>query len=119
MVNHKHRHSTIDGLLAWSGTFRCAEIFSNYLPYFEVGTMLVGANAAVFQDDALGRAKKSIRKRAFCPVGHCSAAHGSVRRAWCGIALGYAVSPGLCLPVETAVRGAASCARLQWVGSQR
>ena len=54
---------SVDELLAWSCTFRCAETFSNYLSYLKVGTMLLGANTEVFQDNVLARAKKAIMKR--------------------------------------------------------
>jgi hypothetical protein len=54
---------SVDDLLAWSCTFRCAETFSNYLSYVKVGTLLLGANADVFQDHTLARAKTAIRKR--------------------------------------------------------
>ena len=53
----------LDELLAWSGLFRCADTFSNYLGYVKVGTMLVGGCVAVFSDDSLRRAKRSIRNR--------------------------------------------------------
>ena len=54
---------TLDELLAWSGTFRCAETFSNYLSYLKVGTLLVGGCVSVFENDALRRAKRSIKHR--------------------------------------------------------
>ena len=54
---------SVDDLLAWSCTFRCAETFSNYLSYVKVGTLLSGANADVFQDHSFARAKTAIRKR--------------------------------------------------------
>ena len=55
---------SVDDLLAWSCTFRCAETFGNYLSYVKVGTLLAGKNAEVFRDNVLARAKKSIKKRA-------------------------------------------------------
>ena len=56
---------TLDELLAWSATFRCADTFSNYLGYLKVGTLLVGRCVSVFSDDTLRRAKRSIRNRDF------------------------------------------------------
>jgi hypothetical protein len=55
---------TLDELLAWSGVFRCAETFSNYLSYVKVGTLLKGGCVTVFENDALRRAKRSIKNRA-------------------------------------------------------
>ena len=34
------------------------------MSYLKVGTLLAGANAEVFQDNVLARAKKAIKKRA-------------------------------------------------------
>ena len=54
---------TIDDLLAFSGCFRSAGTFSNYLSYVKVGCLLIGAETSAFYDTALKRAKRSIEKR--------------------------------------------------------
>ena len=54
---------TIDDLLAFSGCFRSAGTFSNYVSYVKVGCLLVGADTSAFYNTALQRAKRSIEKR--------------------------------------------------------
>ena len=54
---------TVDDLLAFSGCFRSAGTFSNYLSYVKVGCLMIGAETSAFHDTALKRAKRSIEKR--------------------------------------------------------
>lgn len=54
---------TLDELLAWSGTFRCHDTFGNYVSYVKVGTLLMRRSVAVFDNDVLRRAKRSIKNR--------------------------------------------------------
>ena len=35
---------TVEGILAWSNTFRCSRTFSNYLSYVRMGCLLVGCS---------------------------------------------------------------------------
>ena len=35
---------TVEGILAWSNTFRCSRTFSNYLSYVRTGCLLVGCS---------------------------------------------------------------------------
>ena len=54
---------SVDDLLAWSMTFRCAETFSNYLGHIRLGCLLAGVATDALNDPALKRAKQAIRKR--------------------------------------------------------
>ena len=54
---------SVDDLVAWSALFRCHDTFGNYLSYARLGCMLVSAPTAAFDDPAVKRAKKAVRKR--------------------------------------------------------
>ena len=54
---------SVEGLLAWSGLFRCAETYSNYLAHVRLGCELVGASSAALDHPSIRRAKFAIRKR--------------------------------------------------------
>ena len=54
---------TLEGILAWSNTFRCCNTFSNYLSYVRTGCLLVGASTETTRGEAVKRAKVAIAKR--------------------------------------------------------
>jgi len=47
----------LDGLLAWSHTFRCGKTFKNYLGHIRTMTIWLGYSDDVFSQTALKRAK--------------------------------------------------------------
>ena len=54
---------SLDGLLAWSMTFRCDRTFSNYLGHVKTGCMLLGLTCEAVDSQVLKRAKTAIAKR--------------------------------------------------------
>ena len=53
---------TVDGLLAWSTTFRCHKTFSNYLSHVRLACALIGVQCDAAGDPVIKRAKATIRK---------------------------------------------------------
>ena len=61
---------TLNGLLAWSTTFRSPLTFSNYLGYVKTGCLLLNMSIGVFDNVAIRRAKTAIdKRRRFIPRG--------------------------------------------------
>ena len=54
---------TLDAVLAWSTTHRCAGTFSNYLGHLRAACIVLGCVAPDVQDPAIKRAKVAIVKR--------------------------------------------------------
>ena len=54
---------SVEGLLAWSNTFRCAQTFSNYLGYLRTGCLVVQVPTDSLDSEAMKRAKMAIAKR--------------------------------------------------------
>ena len=52
----------LDLLLSWSTLFRSERTLANYLGYVKTACLLCGASVAVFDSDALKRAKNSVAK---------------------------------------------------------
>ena len=54
---------SVEGLLAWSNTFRCSQTFSNYLGYVRTGCLVVNVSTDSLNSEAVKRAKLGIAKR--------------------------------------------------------